>query len=441
MATQQQTPHNVYTGNGSSTVFNYTFKVMAASDLIVSLNGTAQSSGFTVTGVNASAGGTVVFTTPPAAGVQVIVQRVIALDRPTDYQTGGDLFSDVLNTDFDRLWRSVQGVAEQFTRAVKVPIGSAITAEQRDEQLTQYAATATTKASEAATSATNAATSATSASGSATTATTQATTATTQAGIATTKASEAATSATSAATSATNAATSATNAATSATTATTQATNAATSATAAATSATNAATSATSATTAQTAAEAARDATLAAYDSFDDRYLGAKAANPTVDNDGNPLIAGSLYFNSTAGVMMLYTGAAWTAAYVSGAGFLASANNLSDLANAATARTNLGVPATGAITSSGLTQSTARLLGRTSSSTGAVEEISVSGAALSGGVLTIGYSSKTISTNTTLTVDTEYETGRNLRINHGINLAIPASTKLIVRHYATGSSL
>lgn len=49
--------------------------------------------------------------------------------------------------------------------------------------------------------------------------------------------------------------------------------------------------------------------------------------------------------------------------------------------------------------------------------------------------------SKTVAANTTLAADTEYETGRNLRINHGVNLAIPASTKLIVRKYAAGSSL
>jgi len=111
---------------------------------------------------------------------------------------------------------------------------------------------------------------------------------------------------------------------------------------AASTSAGNASTSATAAQSAQSAAESARDATLAAYDTFDDRYLGSKTSNPTLDNDGNALVAGALYFNSVAGEMRVYTGSAWVAAYVSGTGFLASSNNLSDLASAPTALTNLG---------------------------------------------------------------------------------------------------
>ena len=118
---------------------------------------------------------------------------------------------------------------------------------------------------------------------------------------------------------------------------------ASTSASNASTSASNASTSATNAANAQTAAEAARDSALAAYDNFDDRYLGAKASDPTLDNDGNALIAGALYFNTTDSAMKLYTGSAWVAAYVTGGGFLASANNLSDVASVSAARTNLGL--------------------------------------------------------------------------------------------------
>ena len=219
------------------------------------------------------------------------------------------------------------------------------------------ASTASTQASNASTSASNAASSASAASSSASTASTQATNAGTSATAAAASASSASSSASAASTSASNASTSASNASTSASGASTSATNAANSATAASgsastastqasnasTSATAAAGSATSAASAQTAAESARDATLAAYDSFDDRYLGAKTSNPTVDNDGNALVAGALYFNSVSGAMQLWTGSAWVAAYVSGSGYLAAANNLSDVSSTASARTNLGL--------------------------------------------------------------------------------------------------
>lgn len=52
-------------------------------------------------------------------------------------------------------------------------------------------------------------------------------------------------------------------------------------------------------------------ATAALYDQFDDRFLGAKASDPSVDNDGNALQVGALYFNTTTLVMRVWTGTAW----------------------------------------------------------------------------------------------------------------------------------
>jgi len=158
----------------------------------------------------------------------------------------------------------------------------------------------------------------------------------------------AASSASAASTSASNASTSETNAATSAATATTQAGIATTKAGEAATSATASASSA-------SASEAAKDAALAALDNFDDRYLGSKASDPTLDNDGNALISGALYFNTTDNVMKVYDGSSWLAAYASLSGALLVANNLSDLASASAGRTNLGLGNSDSPTFAGLT--------------------------------------------------------------------------------------
>jgi hypothetical protein len=60
-----------------------------------------------------------------------------------------------------------------------------------------------------------------------------------------------------------------------------------------------------------TAAAASATAAAASYDSFDDRYLGSKSTAPSVDNDGNALITGALYWNSVSNTMFAWTGSAW----------------------------------------------------------------------------------------------------------------------------------
>jgi hypothetical protein len=92
------------------------------------------------------------------------------------------------------------------------------------------------------------------------------------------------------------------------------ATAAATSAAAAATSASNAATSESNAASSASTASTAATNAAASYDAFDDRYLGSKTSAPSVDNDGNALLTGALYWNSVGNVMYVYTGSSWAAA-------------------------------------------------------------------------------------------------------------------------------
>jgi hypothetical protein len=230
---------------------------------------------------------------------------------------------------------------------------SATAASDSASTATTQATNASSSASAASSSASNAASSASAASGSASTASTQASNASTSATAASASASSASSSASAASTSATNASNSATAAAGSATSAanslsalndqagaglvrdmgsitdadtttgdwvdlsdltasdTASASAASASASAASTSASNASTSASNAATSATAA-------AASYDSFDDRYLGAKTTPPSTDNDGNALITGALYFNSVTPGMYVWTGSVWTVMATSG---------------------------------------------------------------------------------------------------------------------------
>jgi hypothetical protein len=105
-----------------------------------------------------------------------------------------------------------------------------------------------------------------------------------------------------------------------------------------------AATSASNASTSEGNAATSEANAAASFDSFDDRYLGSKASAPTLDNDGNTILEGALYWNATTGAFFVRNGAGeWSGAVFDTAGAMFGANNLSDVDNAGTSRTNLGV--------------------------------------------------------------------------------------------------
>jgi hypothetical protein len=140
------------------------------------------------------------------------------------------------------------------------------------------------------------------------------------------------------------------------TAAATSASNAATSASNASTSASNASTSASNAATSETNA-------AASYDAFDDRYLGSKASAPTVDNDGNALLTGALYWNNSVNTLYVWTGSVWTQAAFTASGFatLTGTETLTNktLTSPILTAPVLGTPASGTLTNaSGLPLST-----------------------------------------------------------------------------------
>jgi hypothetical protein len=329
-----------YNGNGSTTVFAYTFKIFDEDDLTVIIraaNGTETTktitTHYTVSGVGNSGGGNVTMLTAPASGETLVIIRELDLVQELDIVPNDPFPASSVEDALDKLTFMVQQHEETLGRTIKASktntiTGSEFTISAADrankvfafdssgnvsiaQELGTYrgnwaASTAYYQRDLVKDTSTNnifiCITAHTSSGVQPLTTNTDSAkwVLIVDAASATTSASNAASSASAAATSASNAATSASNAATSASNAATSESNASSSASAAATSANNAA---------------------ASYDSFDDRYLGAKSSDPTLDNDGNALLTGALYFNTTANEMRVYSGSAWVAAYLPASGY------------------------------------------------------------------------------------------------------------------------
>lgn len=106
------------------------------------------------------------------------------------------------------------------------------------------------------------------------------------------------------------------------------------------------------------------------YDTFDDRWLGAKASNPTLDNDGNALQVGAAYWNTTSTVLRIWTGSVWVDSSVPG-GVIGIGSGGTGATNAATARANLSAAGSGANTD--ITSLAAPALGAATATTQAVK--------------------------------------------------------------------
>jgi len=333
MTISSTTTKNSYSGNGSTVAFAYGFFIPASTDIQVivrSSTGTETvkaegtgSANYGISGVGSASGGTVTFVTAPTNTETVVLRRSTAKTQATDYVANDPFPAETHESALDKLTIIGQDLQEQVDRSIKLSRTNTMTStefttssadraskilafdssgelavtQELGNALGNWAASTayvlrdivkdtdnnniyicivahTSSGSVPLSSNTDAAK----------------WRLLVDAASATTSQTAAATSATAAATSATAAATSATASASSASTSSTQATNSANSATAAASSATSAATS---------------------YDNFDDRYLGQKSSDPSVDNDGASLLTGALYFNTSNNVMMVYTGSAW----------------------------------------------------------------------------------------------------------------------------------
>ena len=347
MTISSTTVKNSYSGNGTLDTFNYTFKIFANTDIQVIIrdadaNETVKSltTHYTVTGAGSGSGGTVVFTSGniPNNTETVVLRRALPQTQAIDYIANDPFPAESHEEGLDRSMMAIQQLQEEVDRSLKLSrtntmntteftVGTtdragkvlgfdnsgelSVTTEIGSNKGNWSASTTYAIRDIVKDTSTNnifmANTSHTSSGSQPLTTNTDSAKwdLLVDAATATTSATNAANSATAAATSATNAATSATSASASATSAATSLSNIGTSESNAATSATNSANSATASANSATAA-------AATFDLFDDAYLGAKSSNPSVDNDGNALQDGALFFDTTNDVMKVYNLASTT---------------------------------------------------------------------------------------------------------------------------------
>jgi hypothetical protein len=333
MTISSTTVKNSYSGNSSTTVFAYTFKIFADSDIQViirSSTGTETTktitTHYTVSGAGDANGGSVTFLTAPVTGETVVLIRNVPQTQAIDYIANDPFPAETHEEGLDRATMTIQQMQEEINRSIKLSKTNTITS-------TEFTVAAADRANKILAFDSTGEISVTQELG-------------TYKGTDTTVTTEAyvqrdIVKSTSAAqlnnvyicvgdsvvgdlltdtdhfdllVDAYSAATSAAAAASSATDAETAQTAAETAQTAAELAETNAATSESNAATSASAAAASADA-------FDDVYLGSKSSDPTTDNDGDPLAAGMLYYNTVSTIMRIYSGSAWENVAVSTAGF------------------------------------------------------------------------------------------------------------------------
>jgi hypothetical protein len=343
MTISSTTVRNSYSGDGTTDTFTYNFKIFQDSDIQViirSANGTETiktiTTHYTVTDAGVASGGTVIFTPGniPTATETVVLRRNIPQTQAIDYIANDPFPAESHEEGLDRATMAIQQIQEEVTRSLKLSKTNTMTsteftvgaADRANKILAFDASGEISVTQELGTYR-----------GTDTTITTEAyvqrdivkSTSATQLNnvyicvgdsvvgdlLTDTDHFDLLVDAVSAAASATAAASSATDAETAQTAAETAQTAAELAETNAETAETNASASASAA-----AASAASAATL--LDNFDDIYLGSFATDPTVDNDGDPLTAGDLYFNTGSSTLQVYSGSAWQTAAISSTGFV-----------------------------------------------------------------------------------------------------------------------
>tara|TARA_E500000331_G_scaffold78508_1_gene74064 strand:+ start:843 stop:2213 length:1371 start_codon:yes stop_codon:yes gene_type:complete len=349
---------NSYNGDGSATSFAYQFPIHSTAELTVierSANGTetikSLGSHYSISD-NGAAGGNVVFGSAPASGVTVVLLRNTNLTQEVDYIENDAFPAETHEAAIDKLTLQIQEAQEEIDRSLKISRTNTMTS-------TEFTNSATDRANKILAFDTSGELSVAQELGSNRGNWSASTAYAVRDIVKDTSTNNIFMAKTAHTSSGSQPLTTNTDSAkwdllVDAASATTSQNAAAASATAASNSETAAASSASTALSHKNDAETAKTAAETAFDNFDDRFLGSKGSDPTVDNDGNALLTGSIYYSTASSEMKVYTGSAWDTLKPSSANQTAintAVSNIAAIQAASTNATNAANSATAAASS------------------------------------------------------------------------------------------
>jgi len=119
---------NSYSGDGSVTVFAYTFKIFDDDDISVILRTDAtgtetvqtKNTHYSVSGVGDAGGGNITFVTAPAVGETVVLIRQTVQTQTTDYTPNDPFPAESHENALDKLTLIIQDVQEEVDRSIKL---------------------------------------------------------------------------------------------------------------------------------------------------------------------------------------------------------------------------------------------------------------------------------------------------------------------------------
>ena len=127
--TAQTSKTGPYNGNGTTTVFSYTFEVQDEAHLVVTLADasvveTVQvlNTDYTVSGVGNANGGQITMSTAPVVGYTLTISRNIPITQEVDLENRRSVAPEVLEDAYDKLTQIAQDLSEQVGRAIKISV-------------------------------------------------------------------------------------------------------------------------------------------------------------------------------------------------------------------------------------------------------------------------------------------------------------------------------